>query len=310
MSRNNDYIKPSRELVYDFLYNNENPIKYSFRKENKKLSDDYEGVINFKLYRIDPTDFDCDRCELNMSIWCILLENMDKVKEVIGYKGRTIRYIDLNDNIVEVETDTINSLGTELNRFIREVILRKYDCSWVYLYSNGVKIEQGKKVYDYYDLNRRKQSEKNRDLWFIDNYKEIFKEDTLSEQETRKISAFNKLADTMHTIGNFMIGPVGFNYSDPLAKSHFQDRFDLFIKEVISNEDYEKWKEWFMQYEEILFISSYFENKSINWDDKTRVINLRSGDVSNWEEIVNVIIEERSKIIVKMLKNIIKRKEE
>lgn len=301
----NEYIKPNIELVKSFI-NNENVVNYSFRLENEKLTDEDDGIINFKNYKRASSNFDCDRCELTMSICCVLLQNADFVKEVLGYQGRQIRYIESDGNIVDVETDTINSLETELNKFVRNVIKRRFGNTWVDLYTSGCKIVDGQLKLNFYDENLRKQSVSNRDSWLVNNYEQLFDVKFITEEEKNCLTTFNLLADKVHTVGNFMIGPVGFNSSDKRAKSHCSDRFDIFMEKVLNNEDYCDWKQWFLKAKDILYIDGYF---SAEFNDNTTsndIIDLRSDNVEIWGDLICELIEKRSNNILQALKEVLK----
>jgi hypothetical protein len=324
MIREKEKIKVEKniEIVRNFL-NREDVAMYNFRLENKltNLNDKDIPILNFKYYRQEyrkNQKFDADRCKLAMSIWCLLLEHADFVKEVKGYYGRTIVYVDNSGAEVEIETDTVNSFETELNKFIRKVLDRRFKeklkdlypdkeikKTWVYLYKNGIKIINGELVEDWYHESLREEKDLNRDWWLIDNYEEIFDERFLTASEIINLSALNEFAKRVHTIGNFMIGPKGFNWDDKKAKSNYEDRFDKFMKEVLSCKDYEEWKKWFEHAKSILYIDDYFENK-FNEDTTVGDVKcLRNGDISEWCKLVCTLIENRSNIIIDKLKEIL-----
>jgi hypothetical protein len=316
MGKNEKLKTPNIELVRNFLNqeNQEDAAMYNFRLQNpelKKYDDKNIPILNFKYYKqeyrknsefdadsceLTMSIFDADSCELTMSIWCLLLEKADFVKEVKGYDGRTIVYVDNStgeDVEVETETDTINSLETELNKFIRTVINRRFNTTWAYLYQNGIKIINGELVEDWYSERLRPENDLNRDWWLIDNYEEIFDERFLTAPEVINLSALNEFAKRVHTVGNFMIGPEGFNSRDNKAKSHCADRLDKFMEKVICDDNYEDWKNWFIQASSVLYIDDYFEDVK-----KDKVKCLRNGDISEWCKLVCTLIENRSNIII------------
>jgi hypothetical protein len=323
-------VEKNIEIIVRNFLNKKDAAMYNFRLENPKLTnlnDKDIPILNFKYYKQDCRQeyqkkhccFDADSCELTMSIWCLLLEHADFVKEVKGYDGRTIVYVDnSNGDCVEVETDTVNSLERELNKFIHKVVDRRFKKTlenlypdkeikkaWVYLYQNGIKIINGELVKDWYHESLREEKDLNRDWWLIDNYEEIFDERFLTASEIINLSALNEFAKRVHTIGNFMIGPKGFNWDDKKAKSNYEDRFDKFMKEVLSCKDYEEWKKWFEHAKSILYIDDYFENK-FNEDTTVGDVKcLRNGDISEWCKLVCTLIENRSNIIIDKLKEIL-----
>jgi hypothetical protein len=305
---NDEKLKqPNIELVKEFL-EKENAAMYNFRLQNlelTKLNDKNIPILNFKYYKqeyrkaIEDMKFDADCCELTMSIWCLLLEQAGF--KVLGYEGRIIKYKPAEEKSaeanVEVETDTINSLERDLNKFVRKVVKRRFEKTWKDLYTSGSKIINGKLVKGIYDERYRETSEYNRDWWLIDNYEELFDERFLTASEIINLSALNEFAKRVHTIGNFMIGPTGFNKAKGCIE--FEDRLDKFMKKVLSCEKYADWKQWFIQASRVLYINGYFENTFI--EDAT-VKCLRNGDISEWSKQVCTLIENRSNIIIDRLK--------
>jgi hypothetical protein len=286
---------------------------YNFRLKNPELTnlnDKDIPILNFKYYKQEyrkNKKFDADCCELTMSIWCLLLEQADF--DVAGYCGREI-YEKKEDNSFELkavaETDTINSLETELNKFIRAVINRRFNTTWEYLYRNGKKIKNGELVQGDYNEKLMSKSELNRDKWLIENYEELFDENYLSESESKNLSALNEFAKRVHTVGNFMIGPTGFNFADKKrAKGckKFEDRLDIFMEKVLSSKRYNDWRQWFIQASPVLHINEYFKNNA--FDTTSGLKSLRDGDISDWCKLVCTLIENRSNIIIDKLKEIL-----
>jgi hypothetical protein len=228
--------------------------------------------------------------------------------DIEGYCGRTI--YTKEENTLELkavaETDTINSLETELNKFIRAVIKRRFNTTWKYLYTNGKKIENGELIQGDYSEESREKSDENRDQWLIDNYEELFDEKFLTPSEIINLNAFNEFAKRVHTVGNFMIGPEGFNCEDEKAKSKCGDRLDKFMDNVLSCKGYEDWRNWFIQASPVLYIDEYFKNNT--FDTTSGLIDLRKGDISEWCKLVCTLIENRSNIIIKELRKILELK--
>jgi hypothetical protein len=296
--------QPNIELVKEFL-EKEDAAMYNFRLqylELTKLNDKNIPILNFKYYKQEyrkarkNMKFDADCCELTMSIWCLLLKQAGF--KVLGYEGRIIKYKPAEEKSaeinVEVETDTINSLETDLNKFVRDVINRRFGKIWVDLYTSGSKIINGKLVKVIYDERYREESYYNRDWWLIDNYEELFDERFLTASEIINLSALNEFAKRVHTIGNFMIGPTGFNKAKGCIE--FEDRLDKFM---IS---YKDWRQRFIQARPVLYIDEYFENNT--FDTTSGLIDLRKGDISEWCRLICTLIEKRSNIIINELKKI------
>src|SRR5690625_1685967 len=207
---------------------------YDFRNENNSETKT-KRIKGFKQYKINANTaskgkmFDADRSELNMTIWCLLLEEQPYVKEVYGYVNRNIIFKDEKERLYHVETDTMNSLETIINGFIRYVIKRDFGRSWEDLYRFESEIRGGKIVEK--DSKRKASSKRARDQWFVETYAEIFAKVFLEndQAEYKVLQALEKWATYVHTIGNFMIGPVGFNYSSvtPSSKSRcFREKVD------------------------------------------------------------------------------------
>lgn len=304
---NNQANIKNKELIKQFIIgkSDEEIANYNFRSEYEKFSN-VEGILGFKQYKQafrKGSKFDCDRCDLVMSIWCVLLELDENVKSVNGYAKREIEYIDVNERKISVETDTMNSLETELNVYIRNFIESKYEDKWGGLYLRGAGIEDGMVVEGVFPEKYRKSCEFNRDKWLIDFYPQIFNKEKLTDRENELLEAFERYSNLTHTIGNFMIGPVGFNYSDAKAKSKSSDRVDIFLGKVKELDEYRDWKNWFDVYMNSNLMDMYFvENLRGDWK-KTELKDLREGTTIEWVNQINELIEDRGIKIVKRLRS-------
>jgi hypothetical protein len=65
------------------------------------------------------------------------------------------------------------------------------------------------------------------------------------------------------------------------------------MEKVICDDNYEDWKNWFIQASSVLYIDDYFEDVK-----KDKVKCLRNGDISEWCKLVCTLIENRSNIII------------
>ncbi|NOU99497.1 hypothetical protein [Paenibacillus planticolens] len=301
-------IKPNFKLVKQFVRGKtlEEIVGYNFRNERESAIFT-SGIIGFKEYKIDSSKFDCDRTELTMSIWCLLLENGQNVREVLGYEGRKISYINKVGDLEHVETDTINSIETDLNIFIRKLLNSKFKKSWFDLYTHDYRIENGGLVPG---IKKQMLSSNDRDLWFIANYDEIINEEILTSVETEILQALIDWSNYIHTIGNFMIGPVGFNFksSVPKAKSKCgKDQIDLFLENVKSDSTYTIWQKELSSYNDINMIDVYFEgNKLTDWNE-VAVKELRTGELAHWINNIVFLIQERGEMLAARLLTIINR---
>lgn len=295
------YIQPDIELIKKYLmrYTDFELSSYNFRKENTNLQKNSEGITGFKSYKIDArkSGFDCDKTKLTMSIWCVLLGMGKNVREVIGYNGRTIKYIDISGNEIIVETDTINSLDTELNEYLRKLVQKYYNCSIYDLYSKGglLTLNGSEVIYNFYPMDFRIQSLNNRDYWIINNYETLMYNSNLFVNEQKDLFSFNSFANLTHTLGNFMIGPLGFNCKSTNAKSKYSDRLDLFLEDILFNNKSKEWSDWFKSNLDVLFIDKYFTSSG-------SLLNLRHGEVSDWLNLLECLILERGILLSRKLR--------
>lgn len=299
----NDFDVQTKELVKHFITGKSDKeiAKYNFRNESKKLSN-VDGIIGFKEYKQAyrmGSKFDCDRSDLVMAIWCVLLEADVNVRSVNGYTKRAIEYIDLKGKIITVETDTINSLEIDLNKYIRSFIQKKYKTKWHVLYSKGAGLKNGEIIGNAFPEQYRSISEFNRDKWLLDNFSQIF-----DEEKPELLKAYERLANLTHSVGNFMIGPVGFNYSDIRAKSKSNDRVDIFFRKVKEVDAYSDWKNWFSAYMNVNVMDMYFIGDSHGAREKSELIDLREGTELEWINRVNDLIEIRGIKIARQVKSI------
>lgn len=306
---NNQANFKNKKLVKQFMIGKSDKeiALYNFRSEFKTFST-IEGILGFKEYKQafrKGSNFDCDRCDLVMSIWCVLLESDENVKSVNGYTKREIEYVDVKDKKITIETDTINSLETDLNAYIRNFIESKYEYKWHELYSRGAGLEGGMVVEGVIPEKYRKISEFNRDKWLIDYYPQIFIKGKLTDSENELLEAYERYSNLTHTIGNFMIGPVGFNYSDVKAKSKSSDRVDIFLGKVKELDEYSGWKHWFDVYMNSNLMDMYFlESLNGNWKN-SELKDLREGNTVEWINRINELIEVRGIKIVKKLRSLL-----
>lgn len=241
------------ELVKEFILKGD-PLRYDFkyeyieqsRKKRYPLDEEDNPIKRFLIYKWmakKSSEIDCDKTDLTMSIMSILLES--KGLEVEGYKGR---YIYLKNNAVScVETDTINSCWSIYKKMLISTIPDwKGLCKSVGIYSGSGLL-----------------SEKNLKI-MIDKY----------DQFNVKLEAgLTEFASLTHSIGNFCVGPVGFNTKKGQKKD---DRIDLYLKEIfdrnpkVYDTEAEKW--FNKENIEATFLDTYI----YNWEDnKDSSLSLR-----------------------------------
>lgn len=315
MTKNKKITRPNIEKIKQFVNGKtiEEMANYNIRHECKELKE-IDGITGFKEYKIRnkinrkadrSINFDCDSCELIMSIWCMLLEETAIVKEVKGYQNRIIHYVDINGKEREVETDTINSLETSLNKFIREVIERKFGRKWHKLYENGYGIESGEIKPDLVPVEKRNQNDVNRDTWFVQYYDEILNEDTLTTAEIKTLEQLEIWSNSIHTIGDMMIGPVNFNIEKAKNINNDEDRLDLFFEKVKNNADFIEWREQFSSLMDMNHLDLYFiGDKFTSWESAA-LKNLRKNENYEWMKEINHLIYLRGLALSKRLKEMI-----
>lgn len=310
MTKNRDLTSPNIDKVKQFVNGKtiEEMANYNIRHECKELKE-IDGIIGFKEYKVKNKrrviNFDCDSCELIMSIWCMLLEKAEIVEEVKGYQGRIIHYVDIYGHVHEVETDTINSLETNLNKFIREVIERRFGRKWHQLYENGYGIEDGEVKPDLVPIEYRRQDDINRDRWFVQYYDEIFNKDALTIEEIKRLEQLEIWSNSIHTIGDMMIGPVKFNIEKSKNINNNEDRLDLFLEKVKRNADFIEWREQFSSLMDMNFLDLYFIGDKFTTWESVAFKGLRENEDYEWMKEINHLIYHRGLALSKGLKGMI-----
>lgn len=238
---------------------------YNFREQNEQLPIKV-GLKGFKTYknkyRIDKK-FDCDCCDLVMQIWCLIVK-MAKNARNISYSGRVISYETEDGKHFKIETDTMNSLETSFNGFTRKIIEGKYKTSWADLYTKGKGVCGSEIINNKW--TKTDEDARNRDEWLLEYWDEIFN----FEKETGEGKAYlqyEEFANLIHTLGNFLLGPEGFNCKSPNAKSKFADKICLFLPGIWNKQhscqECLEWVQWFQDNQDILFLEDFCEGGDI-----------------------------------------------
>ena len=218
--------QPNIELVKKYL-EKDDPVYFDFKLMEKSfvgLSDELERELTYKGQQLRNKVPDPDCCELAMSIMCLLLE-----KNGISVKGFEGRHIELN-NDVTIETDTANS--------------------FISLYKGALM----QNIPDYSALCKKYEIEGS----FTKNYEKIYAhrdEFSLVGHNDELLMLFKQFAYLTHTIGNFIVGPEGFNCADKKSKSNLFsprlwsnfDRIDKFLERVAMGKTYASWEKWFSE---------------------------------------------------------------
>lgn len=294
---NQENEKMVREFISKICNNSEELIAtYNFRNQNNQLQI-IDGLKGFKEYKIGyrrGNKFDCDNCDLIMQIWCCLLV---KIKEAhnVSYIGRIITYETKDGACYKIETDTMNSLETLFNGFVRNVIKRKYGTTWRELYTKGKGIKNSIIIDNGWE--NTKCCEINRDEWLLKYWDEVF--GGLLPDEKECYDEYEKFANLVHSVGNFVLGPVGFNCKSANAKAKFGDRMDLFFRGISNKqqqcEECQEWVQWFRSNKGILVLDDYCIDSN-----KDMFIQGNFVDLGNIK-MVNELILQRGKAIAKLL---------
>lgn len=228
-----DEIKAELREMWNLL------VKYTIpegKKEKFRMlfdNSEMKDIIQFKLYKVYARKsgmFDYDCCDKAMEMISALLAS-NGVEGKITCKTDKRQPVSLRRDIhfsydgkdYNFDTDTIHSLDSMLNSFFRAA-----DKNYIKIFSEV----DGKKLVirnnlPYYELSVFNtdnskyywqkayvaEKENNRDLWIALIVDEVYKH--YSEQQYHNLrqamKLLNKWASVVDTVGNIMIGPMGFN---------------------------------------------------------------------------------------------------
>lgn len=282
--------KANYELVRAFL-TKENPEAYDFKQEDACLSeiqDPLERELFFKRRGTKAIDPDC--CELTMSIMCLLLEMQGM--PVCGYEGR---HIYLKNGTI-LETDTANSFISLYKGALMTHVAGYDDLCDKYGITGGFMDAYDDLIYPHRD------------------------EFSLTGHHEELMDRFKQFAALTHAIGNFILGPKGFNCADPRSKAKiisakFWDRFDridLFFQKTAEDAAYADWKKWFSENCITTYNDFFYEKVSYGADGKTvdltksALYDLGDPDLVKRVDRINQIILLRGKAITKDLRAYLK----
>ena len=189
------------------------------------------GALN--LYELEHDD--CDQTEPVLEYFKAKLLKIDEVIDVkIGHdispseKVRTILVTLKNGEDIYLETDTANSLMTDLNLFMN-LVVKKVEglpnkCSWpekTYIKKLNLELNKSDSYYRPFKL-----------FYFI-NLSKKMTEEYLSDEEMKCLISLETRAKYIHTLENMMLVPYGYNqkrgYNLTTYKSGIKinDRLDL-----------------------------------------------------------------------------------
>lgn len=280
--------KPDYKLIEKFL-ELEEPHKHDFKLElrNEQLNEFYSPLERMLYFKRKCVGGDPDCCDLVMSIMCVLLDYNGIENE--GYEGRSIYLPTGEDKKNKIETDTAYSFISLYKGALQENLPNYWELCRKY----GMKGSfTDAKVYEKFYAHR--------DEFSLRGYN-----DSLLEQ-------FDTFAYLTHSIGNFWVGPEGFNCKDPRSKaSEYKkvwdkfDRVDLFLDWVARGETYPEWEQWFGK-NGFSTYTDFFYNRIVT-SPGTQEIDLKESELINLDDsknltdrlqVINNIILSRGKRMV------------
>lgn len=286
-----DFRKPNYELVTEFL-KKESPEYYDFKLESSVLKEEENVLLRELTFKKNPNGFDPDCTDLCMTLQCALLEA--KGIEVKGYCGRSV-VIFRNERYEILETDTINSFWSIYKRALMTEV-PDYTTKCKVLQIKGSLKDNLAVVIS--DIRKGKRS-----VFDIAQYKSELAEE---------IETFARLT---HSIGNFMVGPNGFNCKDDYSKAKIYsnrnwscfDRIDLFLASLVDSA-HQDWYEWFLKNIQSLNLEMYFETQESELRDRS-LVDLGGDDLLSRIRLINSLIKKRGTEMVTQLKEYMDKKD-
>lgn len=273
--------KPNLNLIDEFL-KNENPELFDMKTQWIDIEDSLERELYFKRKCCKVPD--PDACELTMSIMCVLLK--ENGFDVIGYKGR---HILLQDGS-KIETDTANSF------------ISLYKGALITLHPTYMGF-----------LNKY-----NITGSFMDAYEQIYEhrdEIAFDKYDIELYYLFKEFSALTHSIGNFVLGPCGFNCAAPKSKAKLYsakswstfDRMDLFLLRVGAGDTYDEWERWYSENLKSTYTNFFYSELKKTEDNKfvlseSKLIDLGDKDMHIRLKAVNSLIKERGSAMVNDLR--------
>lgn len=264
--------KPNIELVNSFLEKG-NCELFDMKKQWIDIENPLERELYFKRKCCKVPD--PDKCDLTMSIACILLKGNGF--DVVGYSGRHV----ILGNGDRIETDTANSFISLYKGALMTCLPNYYVLLKQFNITGSFKNEY-EKIYAHRDLF------------------------SLLGADKKLYELFNEFANMTHCIGNFVFGPVGFNCADKKSKAKIIsakkwslfDRMDIFLDKIANSEIYESWKEWYSNYMKSTYTYFFYDEIAYNQDgtvdlNGSKLIDLGIYDMKKRIETINSIIKSR-----------------
>jgi hypothetical protein len=272
-----DVEQPDIELVKRFL-ENQNPEMFDMKTQWIDINDPLERELYFR--RIISKVPDPDACELTMSIMCVLLKGNGF--NVLGYNGR---HIFLEDGS-KIETDTANSFIS----LYKGALITYHPKYKQFLVDYGIEDS------------------------FVKNYKKIYEHRDEISFETFDRNLYELLcqyAALTHSIGNFVLGPIGFNCSDSKSKAKLYsakvwdsfDRMDLFLGKVASGETHDEWEKWYKvnmkkTYTDYFYLELKYGNDNEIVLSESTLVDLGAKDLHVRIATINELIKRRGLAMV------------
>lgn len=264
--------------MIDKFLKRDNPEMFDMKTQWIDIEDSLERELYFKRTCCKVPD--PDECELTMSIMCVLLKGNGL--DVIGYEGR---HIILQDGS-KIETDTANSF------------ISIYKGALITLHPNYM---------DFLDKYNIKKS-------FTKEYEKIYEhrdEISFDKFDVELYDLFKEFALLTHSIGNFVLGPFGFNCADTKSKAKLYtarnwstfDRMDLFLSAVGNGDTYGAWERWYSEKMESTYTDCFYsdikktKDNRVNLSEST-LINLGDKNMHIRLKTINSLIKDRGAAMV------------
>ncbi|HBI53263.1 MAG TPA: hypothetical protein DDX72_10895 [Ruminococcaceae bacterium] len=162
-------------------------------------SSETSNIKNWLRYRICPPRI-CNDCDIDERVFRMYEHLFDRDEPQEGDEERLFR---LKNEMIILETDTMNSFATIFNQFIRE------HCN------------KGQSKFDTY---------KDRDRYFLNNIDDWYAESQNIKLECLK--EFNKFAAYTHCLANMILVPKGYNVA---RYNRTKDYWDLTLIDLKEN---------------------------------------------------------------------------
>ena len=149
---------------------------------------------------------------------------------------------------------------------------------------------------------------------FTKEYEKIYEhrdEISFNKFDVELYDLFKEFALLTHSIGNFVLGPFGFNCADTKSKAKLYtarnwstfDRMDLFLSAVGNGDTYGEWERWYSEKMESTYTDCFYsdikktKDNRVNLSEST-LINLGDKNMHIRLKTINSLIKDRGAAMV------------